>query len=52
VQSGFATVSYHPSPNAPSHESWFINMGAVNRTWFTPEQLVRAAMVGHGPSGD
>lgn len=52
VQSGFATVSYHPSPNAPSHESWFINMGAVNRNWFTPEQLVRAAMVGHGPSGD
>lgn len=52
VQSGFSTVSYHPSPNAPSHESWFINMGAVDRTWFAPEQLVRAAMAGRGPSGD
>jgi hypothetical protein len=52
VQSGLATVAYHPSPNAPTHESWFINMGAVDRTWFTTGQMAKAAMDGRAPSGD
>ena len=52
VQSGFATVAYHPSPNAPTRESWFINMGAVDRAWFTAGQLATAAMAGRAPSGD
>jgi hypothetical protein len=52
VQSGFATVCYHPSQDAPSHDSWFINMGSVDRDWFTPEQMARAAEGGHAVSGD
>jgi hypothetical protein len=52
VQSGFSSVCYHPSQNAPSHDSWFINMGSVDRSWFTPEQMARAAEGGHAISGD
>jgi hypothetical protein len=52
VQSGFATVCYHPSQAAPSHDSWFINMGSVDRSWFTPEQMAAAAEGGHAVGGD
>jgi hypothetical protein len=52
VQSGFSTVCYHPSPDAPSRDAWFINMGAVDRDWFTPEAMARAAEGGHALSGD
>ena len=52
VQSGFSSVCYHPSLTAPTHESWFINMGAVDREWFTPEAMARAAQGGHAISGD
>jgi len=49
---GSSSVCYHPSPNAPTHESWFINMGAVDRTWFDPTAMERAGEGGHGVSGD
>jgi len=52
VQSGFSTVCYHPSPHAPSADSWFINMGAIDRSWFTTEALQAAAEGGHAHSGD
>ncbi len=52
VQSGFSSVCYHPSQNAPTHDSWFINMGSVDREWFTPEQMARAAEGGHAEAGD
>jgi len=52
VQSGFSTVCYHPSPNAPTHDSWFINMGAVDRTWFTAEAMQHAALGGHAAGGE
>jgi hypothetical protein len=52
VQSGLSSVCYHPSMNAPSPEGWFINMGAVDREWFTPEAMARAAEGGHAFSGD
>jgi hypothetical protein len=52
VQSGFSTVCYHPSGDAPSRDSWFINMGSVDRDWFTPEAMARAAEGGHAVSGD
>ena len=52
VQSGFSTVCYHPSQSAPSRDSWFINMGSVDRDWFTPEQMARAAEGGHAVGGD
>jgi len=49
---GTASVCYHPSPEAPSKESWFINMGAIDRTWFDPTAMERAGMGGHAVSGD
>jgi Protein of unknown function (DUF1329) len=52
LQSGFSSVCYHPSMNAPSRDAWFINMGAVDRDWFTPEAMARAAEGGHAMSGD
>ena len=52
MQSGFSTVCYHPSQDAPSRDSWFINMGSVDRDWFTPEQMARAAEGGHAVGGD
>ena len=52
VQSGFSSVCYHPSMHAPSRDSWFINMGSVDRDWFTPEQMARAAEGGHAVGGD
>ena len=52
VQSGFSTVCYHPSQVAPSRDSWFINMGSVDRDWFTAEQMARAAEGGHAVGGD
>lgn len=52
VQSGFSTVCYHPSPDAPSRDAWFINMGAVDRDWFTADAMARAAEGGHAVAGD
>ncbi len=52
VQTGISGVCYHPSPTAPTSESWFINMGAVDRSWFTPEAMARSAEGGHALSGD
>jgi Protein of unknown function (DUF1329) len=52
VQSGFSSVCYHPSMRAPSRDAWFINMGAVDRTWFTPDAMARAAEGGHAVAGD
>jgi hypothetical protein len=52
TQSGFSTVCYHPSAHAPSRDSWFINMGAVDRSWFTTQALTAAAEGGHAFSGD
>jgi hypothetical protein len=52
VQSGLSGVCYHPSLTAPTQDSWFINMGAVSRDWFTPEAMARAAEGGHAFSGD
>ncbi|MFZ0887553.1 MAG: DUF1329 domain-containing protein [Candidatus Binataceae bacterium] len=51
LQSGLSTVCYHPSAAAPTPESWFINMGAVNRAWFTTDAMVKAAQGGHAGSG-
>ncbi|MHB8383202.1 MAG: DUF1329 domain-containing protein [Candidatus Binataceae bacterium] len=52
VQSGFSSVCYHPSMDAPSHDAWFINMGSVDRNWFTAESMARAAEGGHAMAGD
>jgi hypothetical protein len=40
------TVALAPLPvgqNTPERECWYINMGAVDRSFFTTEAIVRAA---------
>jgi len=52
VQSGLSSVCYHPAMNAPSPEGWFINMGAVDKSWFSPSAMAHAAEGGHAIAGD
>jgi hypothetical protein len=33
-----------PTPNAPERECWYINMGAVGKSDFTVDTMVRSAM--------
>ena len=44
VQSGQATVAYLPGMETPERECWYINMGAVDKSFFTTDALVRAAI--------
>jgi hypothetical protein len=43
VQSGFATMCYLPAQNTPERECWYINMGAVDKAFFTTQAMVKAA---------
>ncbi len=43
VQSGLATVCYHPGYDVPEKECWYINMGAVDKQFFTVEAMTKAA---------
>jgi Protein of unknown function (DUF1329) len=43
VQSGMTTMCYLPGQNTPERECWYINMGSVDRSFFTTEAMVRAA---------
>ncbi|HVA81201.1 MAG TPA: DUF1329 domain-containing protein [Candidatus Binataceae bacterium] len=43
VQSGFATMCYLPGLSTPERECWYINMGAVDRDFFTTQSMVKAA---------
>ena len=43
VQSGMSTMCYLPGQNTPERECWYINMGAVDRDFFTTASMVRAA---------
>ncbi|HSR57505.1 MAG TPA: DUF1329 domain-containing protein, partial [Candidatus Binataceae bacterium] len=44
LQSGFSTMCYLPGQTTPERECWYINMGAVDRPFFTVESMVKAAM--------
>jgi len=44
--SGLSNVCYLPSPTAPERECWYINMGAVNKDFFTPLSMRLAAKNG------
>ncbi len=44
VQSGQATMCYLPGIETPERECWYINMGAVDKSFFTTDALVRAAI--------
>ena len=43
VQSGLATMCYLPGMETPERECWYINMGAVDRSFFTTDAMFRAA---------
>jgi hypothetical protein len=43
VQSGFATMCYLPGRETSEKECWYINMGAVDKSFFTTDAMVRAA---------
>jgi len=43
VQTGQATMCYLPGIETPERECWYINMGAVDKTFFTTEAMVQAA---------
>ncbi|MGA6972177.1 MAG: DUF1329 domain-containing protein [Candidatus Binatus sp.] len=42
VQSDVATTCYLPGADTPERECWYINMGAVDRSFFTTEALTKA----------
>jgi hypothetical protein len=44
VQAGLATMCYLPGHETPEHECWYINMGAVDKQFFTTDAMVRAAI--------
>jgi len=43
MQSGLATMCYLPGIETPERECWYINMGAVDRDFFTTNTMVRLA---------
>jgi hypothetical protein len=43
VQSGLASMCYLPGNETPERECWYINMGAVDKQFFTTDAMVRAA---------
>jgi hypothetical protein len=43
VQSGMSTTCYLPGPDTPERECWYINMGAVDRSFFTVEAMTKAS---------
>jgi len=43
VQVGQATPCYLPGRETPERECWYINMGAVDRQFFTNEAIIKAA---------
>jgi hypothetical protein len=44
VQNGMSSFCDLPTPNAPERECWYINMGAVGKSDFTVDTMVRSAM--------
>jgi len=44
---GQATMCYLPGLETPERECWYINMGAVDRAFFSTEAMVKMAETGH-----
>lgn len=43
VQSSLATMCYLPGMETPERECWYINMGAVDKQFFTIQAMTKAA---------
>jgi hypothetical protein len=48
VQEGQATMCYLPGRETPERECWYINMGAVDKNFFTQQAMAIAAVSGTG----
>ncbi len=46
VQSSMVTMCYLPGLETPERECWYINMGAVDKQFFTVDAMVRGAQTG------
>ena len=46
VQNGQATPCYLPGAETPERECWYINMGAVDKSFFSNASIVKAAEAG------
>ena len=44
IQNGMSSFCDLPTPGAPERECWYINMGAVDKSDFTTDSIVNAAM--------
>jgi Protein of unknown function (DUF1329) len=42
TQTGVVTTCYLPGPDTPERECWYINMGAVDRDFFTTQAMSKA----------
>jgi hypothetical protein len=42
LQSGYTSIALMPGSNAPDHDNWYVDMGVVDSTFFTPRQLEMA----------
>jgi Protein of unknown function (DUF1329) len=42
IQTGVSTTCYLPGPDTPERECWYINMGAVDKDFFTTDAMVKA----------
>jgi hypothetical protein len=47
VQSNQASMCYLPGIETAERECWYINMGAVDKAFFTTEAMVKMSEVGH-----
>ena len=47
-QGGLATMCYLPGRDTPERECWYINMGAVDKDFFTQQAMVKSATSGNG----
>jgi hypothetical protein len=47
VQSGMGVMCYLPGIETPEKECWYINMGAVDKAFFTTEAMVKMSETGH-----
>ena len=43
LQTGYSEVCYLPGQETPERECWYINMGSVDKQFFTVDSMVRAA---------
>jgi hypothetical protein len=43
IESGQSTMCYLPGINTPERECWYINIGAVDKEFFTTQAMVKAA---------